>query len=541
MQKATVVVIGGGATGVGILRDLSMRGVDALLIERDDLGYGTSSRYHGLLHSGGRYAVKDAEAARECIEENTILRRIGKHCVEATESMFVRAPEDDEAFEQEWLKACAAVGIPTIPVTMEEAFKMEPNLSRKLLSAYRLPGAAIDGFRMTWQNVESAKKYGGRCITYKEVTNVDSTNGVVTGVTIKDRFTGEVEKIACDFVINAAGSWAGEIANMAGIKVNVKPDKGTLIAFNHRICNRVVHRLHKPSDADIFVPHGSITILGTSSIPTTPDDTSSTTEEVIKMMEVGKVTFENIYDYRILRVFAGTRPLYSADPNAAGRGASRGFVCLDHAHDGVKHFISVCGGKFTTYRLMAEKVCDLVCGQLGNTVKCTTAEVPIVEDPSRELMGKAKKVFPAYASELAASRLGNERLERVINRMNEKPETKELVCECENVTMAEVEEIAKESHTRTISDIRRRTRIGMGTCQGAFCGYRAIGVVGDLDTVDLKSKSKMDTKGLFKDFVEQRWKGIRPVLWGNMARETELTRGIYDATLNINGAIDNEE
>ena len=75
MQKATVVVIGGGATGVGILRDLSMRGVDALLIERDDLGYGTSSRYHGLLHSGGRYAVKDAEAARECIEENTILRR----------------------------------------------------------------------------------------------------------------------------------------------------------------------------------------------------------------------------------------------------------------------------------------------------------------------------------------------------------------------------------------------------------------------------------------------------------------------------------
>ena len=74
MQKATVVVIGGGATGVGILRDLSMRGVDALLIERDDLGYGTSSRYHGLLHSGGRYAVKDAEAARECIEENTILR-----------------------------------------------------------------------------------------------------------------------------------------------------------------------------------------------------------------------------------------------------------------------------------------------------------------------------------------------------------------------------------------------------------------------------------------------------------------------------------
>lgn len=96
---------------------------------------------------------------------------------------------------------------------------MEPNLSRKLLSAYRLPGAAIDGFRMTWQNVESAKKYGGRCITYKEVTNVDSTNGVVTGVTIKDRFTGEVEKIACDFVINAAGSWLEKLLTWLVLKL----------------------------------------------------------------------------------------------------------------------------------------------------------------------------------------------------------------------------------------------------------------------------------------------------------------------------------
>ena len=77
-DKATVVIVGGGATGVGILRDLSMRGIDALLIEKLDMVNGASSRYHGLLHSGARYAVRDQEAAKECIEENTILRRIGK-------------------------------------------------------------------------------------------------------------------------------------------------------------------------------------------------------------------------------------------------------------------------------------------------------------------------------------------------------------------------------------------------------------------------------------------------------------------------------
>ena len=75
-MSVTVVVIGGGATGVGILRDLSMRGARAVLLEQGGLAHGTSSRFHGLLHSGGRYAVSDAAAARECVEENAILRRI---------------------------------------------------------------------------------------------------------------------------------------------------------------------------------------------------------------------------------------------------------------------------------------------------------------------------------------------------------------------------------------------------------------------------------------------------------------------------------
>lgn len=536
MLKTTVVVIGGGATGVGILRDLSMRGIAAILVERDDLGYWTSSRYHGLLHSGGRYAVKDKEAARECIQENTILRRIGKHCVEATESLFVRTPEDDAAFEEEWVKSCGECGIPAIPISMDEAFRLEPNLSRKILSAYRCPGAAIDGFRMTWQTVASAQKYGGSAMTYTEVIGIELQNGVVAGVTVRNRWTKQTEKIACDFVVSAAGSFAGEVAALAGITVNVKPSKGTLIAFNHRICDRIIHRLHKPSDADIFVPHGSITILGTSSIDSAADDTSSETAEVKKMLDVGKATFEHIYDYRILRVFAGTRPLYSADPNAGGRNASRGFVALDHGYDGAKHFMSVCGGKFTTYRLMAEKVVDMICAQLGVNAVCHTADENLVDDPRPDLMARAKKLFPAYGAELAASRLGNDKLARVLQRLETQPETKQLVCECENVTLAEIQEIAAEPSSYTISDVRRRTRLGMGTCQGAFCAYRGVGAVDSAAYPWAK-----DTAFLFKEFIETRWKGIRPVLWGNMIRDVELTRGIYDAALNIGGMVISDE
>jgi glycerol-3-phosphate dehydrogenase len=95
MHKSTeVLVIGGGVTGCGVLFDLAHRGFKATLVERGALSNGTSGRFHGLLHSGGRYAVKDSEAARECIVENQILRKIMPHSIEDTGGMFVNTPWD---------------------------------------------------------------------------------------------------------------------------------------------------------------------------------------------------------------------------------------------------------------------------------------------------------------------------------------------------------------------------------------------------------------------------------------------------------------
>src|SRR3954467_13022714 len=93
--ETDVLVIGGGATGAGVAWDCALRGFDTILAERRDLGEGTSGRFHGLLHSGGRYAVKDPNAAVECIEENVILRRIAAHRIEATRRPFGTPPDDD--------------------------------------------------------------------------------------------------------------------------------------------------------------------------------------------------------------------------------------------------------------------------------------------------------------------------------------------------------------------------------------------------------------------------------------------------------------
>ena len=91
-RSTDVLVIGGGMTGAGVLRDLAMRGIRAILVERDDFASGTTGRYHGLLHSGGRYVVKDPVSARDCALENAILRRILPGCIEDTGGYFVVTP-----------------------------------------------------------------------------------------------------------------------------------------------------------------------------------------------------------------------------------------------------------------------------------------------------------------------------------------------------------------------------------------------------------------------------------------------------------------
>ena len=530
MKQPQVVVIGGGATGTGIIRDLSMRGIRAVLLEQGDLASGTSSRFHGLLHSGARYVVNDPDAARECIAENMILRRIGRSCVEETEGYFVRTPQDDAAFEPLWTSACAECGIEAIPIGVEEARRREPNLAPDILAAYRVPDSAVDGFRLVWHNAMSARRHGGDVRTYRKATAIRTMNGAVCGVESRHVITGEVEFLPCDCVINASGSWAGEVARLAGLEVTVSPDRGTLLAFNHRFTNRVVNRLRKPADGDIFVPHGSIVIFGTTSATTNrPDDTCPRSEEVTYLLDTGKPLFPRINEYRILRAFAGTRPLYS--PGAgSGRSATRNFVVLDHAEEGLGGMFTITGGKFTAFRLMAEKVCDSAAAYLGVTTPCRTAEEAIIPDPDPKLLARTRKLFPAETMQLAVSRLGDD-LETAVAVAEKDPWKKLLLCECEMVTLAEFETAASEPTSHSLGDVRRRTRLGMGTCQGSFCALRATGVMAENNL--LRDKNPQD---LFRQFLQERWHGIRPLLWGNQLREIELERGIYCATLNIDGA-----
>ena len=529
MESYDAIVIGGGATGTGVLRDLAMRGIKALLLEQRDLAHGSSSRFHGLLHSGGRYAVKDPEAARECIAENAVLRRIAPYCLEAQEGMFVRAASDDAGYETRWLQACHESAIPVREISLAQAKLLEPSLDEGIEAAYIVPDGAIDGFRLVWQNAWSAEICGGTVRTYAEVTAVRHANGMVTGVTVRHTLSGEEAFIGCRAVINAAGSWVGQVAAMADLSVAVRPDRGALIAFNHRFVNRVINRLRPPGDADIVVPHGSIAILGTTSCPVDkPDDFTVTRDEVLQQLADARNLFPGLEDVRILRVFAGTRPIYS--PNGAGRDATRNFTIIDHGRqDSLEGMFTIVGGKLTTYRLMAEKTVDQVCRYLGVSAECRTASEPLLPHLPAHQSEAARRRMPAFSAERAAARLGP-KLDQVLRAIENDSAKGQLLCECEVVTVAEVEAVAMDATSFSLDDVRRKTRLGMGTCQGAFCGLRGAGVLAGQEFAQSRP-----ARELLTEFLDARWDGVRPVLWGNQLREAELTRAIYGAALNVDG------
>src|SRR5438874_11282429 len=375
-----VVVIGGGSTGAGVLRDLALRGIEAILVEKGDLASGTTGRSHGLLHSGGRYCVNDEQAAIECVEEGRIRRRIARSTVEDPGGYFVSVTEEDHEWEPRFVEGCRRTGITCERISVDEARRREPALSKHVRTVFWVPeDGHLDPFYLVVGNVESARRRGAGVMTHTEVVGFHRDGDRLTGVRIRDSKTNDEGSIACQSVINATGAWSGLVARLLGVEVKVVPVKGTMVVLSRRLAHAAINRCHKPGDGDIIVPGLSVAILGTTSarVPH-PEVLPIEWDEVRGMIEEGALMADGVSTARAMRAYAGVRPLYDLGAEAEGREMSRNFAVIDHEErDGIAGFASIVGGKVTTYRLMAERVTDLVARRLGVTTACSTAEVPL--------------------------------------------------------------------------------------------------------------------------------------------------------------------
>lgn len=359
-----VVVIGGGATGSGIARDAAARGYDVVLIDRGELGSGTSGNFHGILHSGARYAVHDPAVAAECFQENQLLRTLVPSAITDTGGMFVAMNDAEVAHSKVLINACAAAGIPVEALSVEQALQLEPHLSKSVKAAFTVPDGFIDGLELLRLNrlaaVEAAVP--ATFLTQHIVIGFKKSGTAISSVIVRDTKTGTQEKIDCDYVVNASGVWAGEIAKMVGLEIPMVYDKGTMLILERGYNKAVLNRCRPENDGDLLAAHAGQSIMGTTSrVVTDPDDCQPTQEEINLLIEEGAAMVPALKNAKILFAYAGVRPLLDKSNTRhrrppATRSISRSFKLLDHAGQGIDNFISIVGGKVTLFRKMAAAV-----------------------------------------------------------------------------------------------------------------------------------------------------------------------------------------
>jgi len=379
-----VLVVGGGATGAGVARDLALRGIDVTLVERDGLTSGTSGRSHGLLHSGARYAEADRVGAEECITENRILKEIAGACIRDTGGLFVQLAEDDPDYFEAKRAACEDIGIPVETLDADAARERVPDLASDVERAFEVPDAVIYPSRLVAANAADARDHGAAIHPHTPVEDVLVEDGQVTGVQVGGTIDDAIE---ADYVVNATGAWAGRFAAMAGLDVEMQPTRGVMVSVEYDDLGPVLNRCRDPDDGDIVVPHEREAVLGTTSVPVRdPDEYETEQWEIEESIEECAAMLPPVADAPEVRTWWGVRPLYAPDEDErGGRGISRGFFLLDHADGGVDNMASIVGGKLTTYRQMAEATADLVCNDLAVHADCRTADqtLPSVDDPER--------------------------------------------------------------------------------------------------------------------------------------------------------------
>lgn len=378
MTKPHVIIIGAGFTGVATAHDLALRGFDVTVVERGPIANGTSGRTHGLLHSGGRYAVKDHESAIECIDENMLLRKIVPEVIEPNGGLFVALNDRDMAYAEDFILGCEACHIPIEELKPAEALRLEPALNPQLLLAYTIPDGTFDPLRLALAFAATARKNGAKFLLYHEARGmlIDGQGNVV-GVRLEDRSKNSPVELHADMVVNATGAWAGEITAMAGADVPVSPTPGVMVAFERRLAQRAINRLCPPSDGDIVLPQRRMMVVGTTSFEAENVDYIPITDEQIQLMvERGSELLPELRHIKMRGIYMAARPLVGA---GQGRSMARTFKVYDHKEThNVDNFVTITGGKATTLRAMAEKTADIVCQKMGINAPCQTQTIPLV-------------------------------------------------------------------------------------------------------------------------------------------------------------------
>ena len=512
-------------TGAGVARDLSLRGLSVLLLEKGDWGAGTSGASTWMIHGGPRYLEYDWDTTRSSTQDAGYIVTIARHMVYRVAFIVPVLPHDKNNIER--METAMEVydrfqplkkAHPHVRLTAEEARQAEPGLSTEIVGAVTLEEWGVDPHRLVYANVQDAVAHGARALNHTRVTDLVRDGGKVIGVRYRSS-DGVQSEARARVVVNAAGPWVPEICKMVGTDVQLRPAKGIHLVYPHRISNFGLSAETVDGRDVLMVSHGGFTLLGTTDDDFYGDLDSVDVheDEVDYLLQAFERVFPSIRSYRPVRTTAGVRPTLFKWRKYEDE-LSRRYQVIDHAREGAEGLVTIAGGKLSMFRLMAEETSDVVCRKLGHQAPCTTATTPLPGSES-ELEPAAdlaqRHGIPALAAIKLQSRHGS-RSDHVIDKAH----AGRMVCRCEPLTESELAYAARHEQVRSLADAFRRVGLSSGPCAGASCVMRAAAVIGK--QLGWSASQRFDA---VREFVSGAWLGRAPVLGQSGWAQEELTQG----------------
>jgi glycerol-3-phosphate dehydrogenase len=526
-----VVVIGGGINGTGVARDCALRGLRVALFEKNDLAFGASGNNSGMIHGGVRYLTDHPEVTEKSCRDSGFIQQIAPHLLFRIPFLFP-IPKDrraaglvlaavDAYFDYYDVYQPLKRGKPHTRLTADEVRRLEPGLRGDFAGAITFDEWGTDGNRLCVLAAVDAREHGAKIFVHTEVTAIlrerddRGRPGRVSGVVARDLLTGERHRVSARVVVNATGAWAPLTAALAaranapdadgpmpsaegappGVEggaidletpgparsARVRPGKGIHVCYDRRLSNFAVVSTAIDGRQIFVMPWGNLSWIGT-----TDDDyfgdldiLHATTDEVRYLVNGVERVLPAVRNARVIGTTVGVRPtLYAYGPLEDE--LSREHEIVDHgARDGIPGFYSMIGGKLASFRIFAEEMTDVVARELGVDAPCVTHLTPL---PGGELMVPPAPVAQRFGvPEPAVRRLlyrHGTRVDEVLSRTQRAPEERAVVCPCEPVLEAEVRHVCRHEHARTLEDVARRTRLGLGACGGMRCAHRGAQIVG---------------------------------------------------------------
>ncbi len=451
ITSADVVVVGGGITGTAILRELSKYALDCLLVEKEpDLAMGTTKANSAILHAGFDAPTGSLKALTN-VRGNKLYHELEKELdldIKWTGSMVAATNEEEMQTLQELLQRGRANGVEGLKIlTHDEVLLEEPNL-KTVLGALWAPTAGVCWpFGAAVAFAECAVQNGARVMRDCRVLGFIKEDGRIAGVETNRGV------IKTRYVVNAAGIYADEIARLAGDEsFTISPRKGEYILFDKTACSSLVYGVVFPTPTKkskgiliCTTTHGNTFIGPNAQDIHEREDLAVTTEGMNEIMASARKLIPNLPMGASITEFAGLRAVSSTGDFIVGASEVAGFY----------NAAGMQSPGLTSAPAVAEILAEAIVEDSGAVKKA---------DFKKDLPRKVPFCRMTRRQQAAA--------------VEENKLYGRIICRCETVTEAEIVEAIKgPCGARTVDGVKRRTRAGMGRCQGGFCGPRVTQII----------------------------------------------------------------